>query len=191
MNGWDRARLVEVRAMQILQRFLRDNAHDGRLVLFNKGALAKALQAEYGDAAFNSDADTVHTVEMKAEERWTGNLFLETWSNRNLDFRDSHAERGSNPGWLLKQRADLLLYYFLDNDHLIVVPLYALKRWAFGCTGQAGRIYAYPEKIQRKYEQANDTVGRVVPVADLAREIPSLRVFRARQLELRFPEVAA
>jgi hypothetical protein len=123
----------------------------------------------------NTDADTVWSIEIKVEQFWTGNLFLETWSNRNLDDKASHAERGSRPGWMVSTRADLLASYFLDTDDLVVVPLFRLKRWAFG-SGEEGGIYAWPEKRQARYAQANDTWGRCVPVEVLEREVGAKRM---------------
>jgi hypothetical protein len=86
---------------------------------------------------------------------------LETWSNLNLADREAHAERGSTSGWLVTSRADLLMVYFLDSDDLVTVtvPLSRLKRWAFG-SGPQGGIYAWPEKPQGRYGQAND-MGQV------------------------------
>ncbi len=112
----------------------------------------------------------MRSLEIKVERHWTGNLFLETWSNLNLADRDSHYERGSTPGWLVTSRADLLLTYFLDTDDLVAVPLLRLKRWAFG-SGPQGGVYAWPEKPQGRYGQMNDTWRRSVPVEHLEREV--------------------
>ena len=91
-------------------------------------------------------------VELKAEARHTGNLYLETWSNRPaLTF-----------GWLWTSRAHWLMYYFADNRILYVIDLPALQQWAV-----EGNIYRYAEKSQSKYDQLNFTWGRIVPVADI------------------------
>ncbi len=93
-------------------------------------------------------------VEIKIEQAWTGNLFLETWSKRNLEDKASHAELGSAPGWLLKTRADLLLYYFLDTDDLVTLPVFRLKQWAFG-SGEEGQdatdesVWVTPDRTAR------------------------------------------
>lgn len=191
MNGFDRARTVEARAMTRLLPFLEEQS-GGRFVITDKGRLAPYLQQVVGDALFNSRKNgALFSVEIKAEQRHTGNLFLETWSNRNLECRDSHAMRGGNPGWLYKLRADLLFYYFLDADRLYVFDYFALKRWAFGSGPDAGRIWEYPERRQGAYEQANDTRGRLVPIADLREqlEVPP-REFSVAQLDF-MAEVAA
>lgn len=130
----------------------------------------------------NTDANTVWSVEVKVEARWTGSLFLETWSNRNLDDKASHADRGCSPGWLITTKADLLVYYFLDTDDLVTAPLFRLKRWAFG-SGEQGGVYAWAEKQQRRYTQPNDSWGRLVPAEVLEREVRAKRA-TVRQGEL-------
>ena len=70
------------------------------------------------------------------------------------------------PGWLVTSRADLLMVYFLDTDDPVTAPLLRLKRWAFG-SGPQGGIYARSEAQPRRYEQRNDSWGRLVPVAFL------------------------
>lgn len=186
MSGFEQARAIEAQAMVILLPFIKERAHDGRFVLCNKGPLARYLQETTGDAIFNSDADTVWTVEIKAERKFTGNFFLETWSNRNLDDRDNHARLGSNRGWLDKLRADLLFYYFLDCDQLYIINLFRLKSWAFGHDDEPARLERFPEKRQGRYQQRNDTWGRIVPIETVKREV-GFRLVYPRQIEL-FPE---
>ena len=91
-------------------------------------------------------------VELKAEQKYTGNVYLETWSNRpEFTF-----------GWLWTSRAHWLMYYFADNRQLFVFDLPALQAWAV-----EGAVYKYAEKPQSKYDQLNYTWGRVVPIADI------------------------
>lgn len=181
MNAFESASMVETRGMAVLLPYLEEKAHQGRFVRTCKGPLARYLQAEIGDVIVNTTEEKVIAAEIKIEQRHTGNLFLETWSNRNLDDRVSHAERGSNPGWMLKLRADLLLYYFLDTDDLYSVPLFRLKQWAFGCRAKPGRLYAFKEVSQQRYGQLNETVGRIVPIAILRDEV-GLRHTKVQQL---------
>ena len=65
---------------------------------------ARTLQRSFGDFFINLDADTVRSLEIKVARHWTGNLFLETWSNLNLEDREAHAEHGSTPGWMVTSR---------------------------------------------------------------------------------------
>jgi hypothetical protein len=146
----------------------------------NKGPLARVLQETVGDAIFNAKDGSTRSVEIKIEERHTGNLFLEVWSNRNLDDRVNHMRLGSNTGWLFKCVADLLFYYFLENDHLYILDLVRLKRWAFvkpGERGTAGRVWDFAEVPQAKRGQMNDTWGRLVPLEVLLEEVRYRLVF--------------
>lgn len=189
MNPFLRGVSVETKGRAILEPFLLEKA-DGRFVLFDKGPLAKALQETCGDGVFSVRGDREYFVEMKTEEKHTGNLFLETWSNRNLTDRSNHARFGSNVGWLHKQVADLLLYYFLDADKLYVFDLFKLKRWAFvtpGKNGYPGKVWDYREVEQGKTVQHNDTHGRIVPLSDLAAD-PGYRLVHPGQLAFPFVE---
>lgn len=174
--------------MAILSPFLEERA-DGRLVILNKGPLARALQEEVGDMIFTAKDGSARSVEVKIEQVHTGNLFLETWSNKNLDSRESHASRGSTLGWMYKVKADLLFYYFLPNDKLYVFDFFVLKRWAFGCDGREGRRREYKEVMQKVHTQMNDTWGCLVPIEDLGRELRreggswGYRLFYPKQLE--------
>ncbi len=193
MNAFDTARTVEARSLTILMPWLEEQSA-GRFVLTNKGRLACLFQETVGDVIFNSATDKrVWSLELKAEVKWTGNLFLELWSNRNLDDPANHARHGSNPGWLVKLTADLLLYHFLDADIVYLISLFRLKRWAFGCAGVDGRLHLFEERVQRKYHQKNDTCGRLVPVDVLMKELPprSIRVFKPQQGQFEFVQEAA
>jgi hypothetical protein len=178
MNGFMGARSVEARALLRLEPFIQEKSDGGRFVRTDKGRLAPFIQETIGDYMVNC-SDQIFSIEIKAEERFTGNLFLETWSNRNLDDPASHAMRGSNPGWLLKLRSDLLFYYFLDADRLYVINTLSLKRWAFGHKGSVAHLYEgdldgsamFREVAQSKYQQLNDTWGRLVPLERLTRQM--------------------
>lgn len=188
MNAFDRASLVEAQGLEILKPYLAE-VSAGRYVMTAKGALSKHLQLIAGDALMNTPDDKVWGVEIKVEARHTGNLFLETWSNRNLGNKESHAERGMNPGWLVHCRADVLMYYFLDTDDLYVINMFRLKRWAFGFPGDdhavKGRMYDFEEVAQRKHKQLNETCGRIVPISRLQAELRgSFRHCKVRQLAL-------
>ena len=191
MNGYDEACTVEAKAMRILAPFWKEKSDNGQVVYIAKGLLAKVLQETYGDVFWNRSA-RLETIELKAEEKWTDNLFLETFSNRNLEDPASYAMRGINRGWLDKVRADWLFYYFLSNDTLCVMKMLPLQRWAFGVGSKPGRIYDFPEKQQRRYDQLNDTWGRCVPVSILEQELkPPLKRMSVQQLQLRFEQEVA
>lgn len=193
MNAFDRASITEAQGLEILRPYLAE-VSAGRYVMTAKGTLSKHLQLIAGDALINTPDDKVWGVEIKVEARHTGNLFLETWSNRNLSSKASHAERGMNPGWLTHCRSDVLMYYFLDTDDLYIISLFQLKRWAFGFTDGdhtvKGRVYDFEEVVQRKHQQLNETCGRIVPVSRLQAELrAAFRHCKVKQLQL-LPEAA-
>lgn len=188
MNAFQSAQMVEATALTRLRPYIIEKA-EGRFVETNKGALAPFLQEVVGDIVMNDRNGRTLCIELKAEEDDRhGNFFLETWSNKNLNSRESHAMRGSNPGWMLKLRADLLFYYFIGPDRLYILPLFKLQQWAFGKQGEKGAIYGYPERPQSKRDQLNDTHGRCVPIRDVLNHVGGKLV---HPLQLELPGVAA
>lgn len=175
---------VEAEGKAILRPYLEERS-DG-LVMLTKGRLAQWLQCQIGDAVANArgllaanDGETV-SVEIKTERKHTGNLFLETWSNRNLDSRDNYYRCEPKPGWFVTLRASQLLYYFLDTDTLYCIDMFALKRWAFGWLPADGverqaNIYRFPLR-KAKCDQLNQTYGYLVPVEVLNEKLG--RAFR-------------
>lgn len=183
MNAYDSARGVEAQANALIYPLIAEMS-DGRFVVTNKGPLAKWLQECVGDVLL-MDGDAVRSVEIKAERKFTRNVFLETFSNKNLEDRVSHAERGTNPGWMFKLKSDVLLYYFLDEDLLLWIDMFHLKRWMFGCSSAPGAFNSgrFAERVQRTYQQLNDTHGLIVPIRTLYEELPrgALRWTRVKQ----------
>jgi hypothetical protein len=126
----------------------------------NGSPLSETLQKSVGDLIANDPKGRLRCMEVKVEERSTGNLFLERWSNR----------RRLTPGWLPYSQADLLLYFFLDAAALYTCDFHRLKQWAYAHNGVPGqpRIEQFPLVRQRQHEQKNDTWGYLVPIAALA-----------------------
>ena len=166
MNAFDEASKVADRAIDLyLHPFIRARAKEGHFVTTDKGRLSQELQKKYGDLFFNAPDDRLYAVEFKAEQRHTGNLFIETWSNRHRYTR----------GWLDHLDTDYLLYFFEDRCWLYSMEFPKLKAWAFGNGENDGLVYQYPEKKQRAYNQLNDTWGRIVPVEVLMSHIGAKR----------------
>jgi hypothetical protein len=90
-----------------------------------------------------------------------------------------------NPGWLTKIRASKLVYYFIGSDDLYLSDLFRLKQWAFGHGDIAGRLSDFREVAQSKYNQLNDTLGRLVPVDVLCREAGMMHL-KGKQLAMPF-----
>lgn len=119
-------------------------------------------QREIGDFIVRRGDGVWAMVEVKTERRHTGNLFLETWSNRCTD------NEWRRDGWMFTLKADTVLFFFLDAACCYSVPLRGLREWAL----EHGNLYRYPERtvwMSRNGRQRNNTVGHPVPVADLRR----------------------
>lgn len=180
MNPYERSRQVEAEAMRRLTPFIHERSgtadEPGRFVLIEKGPLAKDLQATIGDVLMtNRKTGRLVSVEIKAEQKHTGNLFIECWSNLNLDSPESWEARGSNPGWAWKLHPGLLFYYFLDVDALYVIKGYALWHWmhckpSLSNALGASRVHDF-RKIRVNSDQMNDTWGHLVPLLVLQNEV--------------------
>ena len=125
MSAYTDACLVEQRGMAVLLPFLETRAWRRQVIRVAKGPLAKHFQRSFGDLLIATGPPNVASVEIEAQRRRTGNLVLvEVWSNKNLDDRGSHIERGSTPGWLITCRADVLGFHFIDADTVLFLPLF-------------------------------------------------------------------
>lgn len=197
MSAFDQCSKVAARSLQLLDPFLQET--HGRYVLTDKGRHSRAFQETFGDLIFNASDGRMFTVELKAEERWTGNLFLEIWSNCNFTPGESYRQYGPNPGWLAKMNADLLFYHFVDQDRLVICSLPRLQHWSFIAKSQNrssvypngqtydlhGRAYDFRQRSQKQHQQKNITVGALVPIEVLRREMsPPPKVVSVRQLTL-------
>jgi hypothetical protein len=110
------------------------------------------------------------TVELKAEEKFTGNVFLETMSNWH----------SSRYGWFLTSSAFQVWYVFLDLRTVYVLPLGVLRRWFWGSDvdpedGACGR---YRQVTQSKHQQKNMTQGYIVSVYDITAEVDGCEVVK-------------
>lgn len=176
MNGFAKAKTIEAEALVRLRPFLREHS-DGQFVLIDKSPLARILQETIGDLLMtHRKTGRMVAVEVKAERKFTGNLFLETWSNRNLADGDGWEARGSNPGWLLKVHPTLLFYYFIDADKVYIIRMHRLVHWAYATPSKsnaagATRINDFRCAAQSKYAQMNDTHGHLVPLEVIAKEV--------------------
>jgi DNA adenine methylase len=109
-----------------------------------------------------------YKVEIKGDRlgHKTGNFFFETHSNR---------ERGT-PGCFLYSAADLFFYYFIETGTLYILPLPAARAW-FLERQQEFEERATTTPIGRGVGEARKTyttVGRLVPVERVLREIPEV-----------------
>ncbi len=134
----------------------------GQIILTGKQMF---LQKVVGDMIHAGKLGT-HRIELKVEvrNRW-GNLFLESFSNRKWMTR----------GWMDYSQADWLWWYFLEQRELYHMDFAELREWMFGGKGKEAHALKYPERLQSKHEQANDTWGWAVPIADLREALPSFK----------------
>lgn len=112
MSAFERCQGFEQQVFEeYLRPFFADKAHSG-LVTIEKSRHAVELQVRLGDLAFNRQGSReMLFVECKAERTYTGNLFLEEWSNRESGRR----------GWMFNNDADWLAYFFADVEVLYVI----------------------------------------------------------------------
>lgn len=133
------------------------------------------IQHRYGDKWLSSakHQDAIE-VELKAESRHTGNLFIETWS----DFRSGVH------GWLYHYSDDTRLAYAFNDTHtLYICQVGQLRSWAHseGFTSPI-RIEDFRLVEQKKYEQKNVTVGRIVPVEVFLSEVFGARSYECQEV---------
>jgi hypothetical protein len=164
-GSFDRSLQISAKSFDVLRPLLAAKGDDGRYVTTDKGRLSRELQQSVGDVLMNINGE-VYCIELKAEEKDYGNVFLEEWSNRAW----------YNRGWLDKLDTDFLWYHTLSVDRLLIIPFPRLRKWAFLTESHLvpdgnGRMYDFPCKPQCQYEQLNDTWGRCIPIEVIRREV--------------------
>jgi hypothetical protein len=132
-------------------------------------------QHRYGDKWLSSAKyQEAIEVELKAETKHTGNLFIETWSDI----------RSGVHGWLYHYSDQTrLAYAFNDNHTLYTCQLGELRKWAHSQGYSAAiRIEDFRQAEQQKYEQRNVTVGRLVPVEIFLCEVSGARCHECQEV---------
>lgn len=178
MNSFKTASKLEEQSLGVLLPILLKTFGD-KVFPTNNHAMSAEFQKTCGDFLARKSLGDVIGLELKAEKKHTGNLFIETWSNR----------KWFNPGWLYSSKADYILYHFLDSNVCYVISMKALKKFCFITEStkakRPGRIEDYPEVQQAKYDQKNDTWGRLIPIEHLKTE-DCLREFWTKSDGLKF-----
>jgi hypothetical protein len=185
VNAFTSAKQVEAEAYRRLKPLLAKWTDNGQFVLNDKGPMAALLQEMVGDITLNiSGTGDVASVELKAEESSSANIFAEEWSNY-----PGSEDSVPNPGWARKTNATFLWFYFLDADDLLIFRRLQFQQALYGkrvlsAAGYAdeikgGMVYepslGIKLKIQRKREQKNTTAGFCVPISLLTARIPFRR----------------
>lgn len=177
--NYDACRDLGDEGCELVMRWLesRGAVFQGRMVRTDKGRIAMFLQRSVGDILYNSDRHSILSIEVKTERRESPNLFLEMWSNADGETK--------TPGWMVTLDADWLFYYFKESDALHTINFQKLKHWAID---PGRRIYEFPERDQVTNHQRNRTVGRIVPIAVLQREVGLRTYALVREIEARAQE---
>lgn len=161
MNAFKEASRIEEKGINLVTPYLASIAYGGRVVHFGEHSNHSMLVGvqQYGDFAIQVSEKRFLIVELKVEQRHTGNFFIETWSNKHR----------LNQGWLYKCTADRLFYLFLDRpDKLYSINIRKLQAWLFETQeNNQQRLWQFAEKKQGKYDQKNDTWGVLIPVLRL------------------------
>lgn len=160
MNSYKYCQKVEEMGYELVKPYLRENFDEWVYVnTIERNELILAFQQNFGDLIVKKDK-SIYFIDLKTEnEDKYGNLFLETWSNK----------KRNTAGWFspeLGVKADFVYYIFLQQKILYILDLPKLRKWAF----EEGNIQRYPEKMQNKFDQLNDTWGRCVRIVDLINE---------------------
>jgi hypothetical protein len=143
--------------------------------VFRVGGGQLALDAEraIGDILFRRSAGQLLSMEVKTEQRWTGNFVWELWSNRKKGV----------VGWSETCQSDVIGYLFLDREVCVVFDFRELRKWANGPTRTfrpgTRRIDDFMLVLQAKYDQANDTWFHLVPFR--TGDLPPSAVFKHGQ----------
>lgn len=154
MNSFEKGCMVEKQGMNVLLPYIESKAYQGRVVPLFGNAQNKELQ-QYGDILMGTEINKYITIDLKIENRFTGNFFIETWSNKSR----------FNQGWIYKCRSDRIFYYFLDKPEILYsIVTEKFKEWLFASVGNKPRLFSFSEVKQSKYDQMNDTWGVIIPV---------------------------
>jgi len=103
-----------------------------------------------------------YTIEVKGD-RWhtSGNFFFETFSNK---------EKGT-PGCFMYTQADFLFYYFVVPRILYILPVPAAREWFIVNMSH----FEERETTTPVGDEHYTTVGRLVPIQDLVREVRPMK----------------
>lgn len=133
-----------------------------------KQGLVRDLQKAIGDAILLKGNRIHRTVDFKCERRSSRNIFVETYSNLDLE---GHLA----PGWLHHLQTDEIWYLFADTGALHRICLPSLRAWLGEVVPVHGdpsgrrqvRLMGFREVLQQTHAQPNRTVGRLIPLATL------------------------
>ena len=132
------------------------------------------MQHRHADAWVRTQDGEAFWVELKSEQKHTGNLFIEQFSNLKT----------GTVGWLYHYHDDTILAYAFNDTHTLYTCRFgALRAWAFGESKHPEslshyRLEDFNSKGQSKYEQNNEPLGFIVPVDFFLSEVEGAKRFR-------------
>jgi hypothetical protein len=114
---------------------------------------------ERGDYAISRGTKSLN-IELKAEQRTTGNLFIEEFSNYAPGEYAPDGTPRTKVGWFLTLKADYVIYHFLDTGKVYKLDLKELQ-------ASPELIYVWGRRKQCQAcddGQMNQTIGWCVPI---------------------------
>ncbi len=149
MNSFNKCRKIEALGIEMARPVL-DKVFSGGWKFLDDKRLQYACHT---DIVGHDKGGKFFSVEMKAEtEDIHGNFFIELISNASAE------DDKFRTGWIDKSIAEFIVYAFLSNRTIYIIPRRPLKVWFLE------NIEQYRLKRQEKYEQHNQTIGIPVPI---------------------------
>lgn len=156
MSSWTACRAIEAKAIKKVMAHLR-KTYSALMFMDHR-----ELQQVGDILAQGSNDQKVLEIKCESTEKY-GNFFFESWSNR----------KRSMLGWIHKLKADVLIVYFLDTGNAYCMKVPELRDWLF----EKGNLWKYPEKVQGKWKQKNESAGHLVKIADVMKNDWVLKEF--------------
>jgi hypothetical protein len=160
-NEWQRG----MRDRILAPGLYRHVATDGRYVFIDKGQLATLLQKRFAvDTILQGIDGRAICIEEKIV-RWPGYRY----ANFCLETKSCTVPGHESDGWMVYGQADYLVYCFqteLGDLDVWVIDWPKLKAWFWPIEA------TFPEFRMRNL---NETMGRLVPIADVERSVPTWR----------------
>lgn len=159
------------------QHLLNVHGKDFELVPVPRGI---PMQHRHGDYWLkDSGSKLVLPTELKSEQKHTGNLAIEVWSD----------EPNFVPGWLSHYADHVHLIYAFNDKHVAYCcRMGALRKWANGCVKYMDNMTHLPRRRIEQFRelvphrgQRNVTVFRLVPVTVFLAEVEGAIDLRATE----------
>lgn len=140
-------------------------ATDGRYVFIDKGRLSTILQKRYAiDTMVQGKDGAALCIEEKIV-RWPGYKY----ASFTLETKSCTVPGHESPGWMVYGRADFLFYCFQQEDD-------GLDCWLIDFPKLQAWFWPREETFKPfQMTTRNRTFGRIVPVADVHRGVPTWR----------------